>query len=144
MFLLGAWCSGITDKKQYLQIDLGVPKIVTKVAIQGRPQESDYVSSFAVFYSNDTVQFTDTFKVRCACRYLLNRAPLCLLFAIFQRESHPDPLKSLMTRVKLRCHGHCTRRYGSLKKDVILGMTGERRREGHARKWWFEAVTEES
>lgn len=60
---LGAWCSGITDVNQYLQIDLGMMKIVTKIGVQGRPQSNDYVSSYKVSHSTNLVNWTSSWKV---------------------------------------------------------------------------------
>ena len=61
--LLGAWCSGITDVSQYLQIDFGMMKIITKIGVQGRPQSNDYVSSYKVFHSTNLVNWTSSSKV---------------------------------------------------------------------------------
>ena len=63
-FVIGSWCSGVVDKNQYLQIDLVKETIVTKMAIQGRPEEEDYVSSFALLYSNDARIWTSSSKAR--------------------------------------------------------------------------------
>lgn len=48
----GAWCVKTTDAHQWIQIDLGRPTTVTKVATQGRQDCCDqWVTSYAVSYS---------------------------------------------------------------------------------------------
>ena len=48
----GAWCVKTKDTNQWIQIDLGRPTTVTKVATQGRQDCCDqWVISYAVSYS---------------------------------------------------------------------------------------------
>ena len=48
----GAWCAKTIDTNQWIQIDLGRPTTVTKVATQGRQDCCDqWVTSYAVSYS---------------------------------------------------------------------------------------------
>ncbi|KAL9978620.1 hypothetical protein ACROYT_G016157 [Oculina patagonica] len=47
----GAWCAGSNNVNQWLQIDLGTPTTVTKVATQGRQDSSQWVSSYSLSYS---------------------------------------------------------------------------------------------
>eukprot|EP00794_Sanderia_malayensis_P020074 gene20074-22044_t len=49
----GTWCSGITNPHQYLQVDFGVKKIVTRIATQGMPQGSSFVTSYRIAFSQD-------------------------------------------------------------------------------------------
>ena len=50
---LGAWCAGVNNKQQYLQIDFQGMRKVTQVASQGRPDSNDYVSSYMISFSLD-------------------------------------------------------------------------------------------
>ena len=50
---LGAWCAGVNNKQQYLQIDFQGMRKVTEVASQGRPDSNDYVSSYMLSFSLD-------------------------------------------------------------------------------------------
>ena len=63
LFISGAWCSGISDGNQYLQIDFGMMKIITKIGVQGRPQINNYVSSYKLFHSTNLVNWTSSSKV---------------------------------------------------------------------------------
>ena len=57
----GAWCAKKNDVNQWLQIDLGTPTTVTKVATQGRQDSSQWVTSYTLSYSlagSFWVQFT--------------------------------------------------------------------------------------
>ena len=47
----GAWCAKKNDANQWLQIDLGTPTTVTKVATQGRQDSSEWVTSYSLSYS---------------------------------------------------------------------------------------------
>ena len=47
----GAWYSKLDNNKQWLQIDLGNPTTVTKIATQGRQDSSHWVTSYALSYS---------------------------------------------------------------------------------------------
>ncbi|KAL9978628.1 hypothetical protein ACROYT_G016165 [Oculina patagonica] len=48
---VGAWCVKTNDANQWLQIDLGTPTTVTKVATQGRQDNSQWVTSYSLSYS---------------------------------------------------------------------------------------------
>ncbi|EDO27283.1 predicted protein, partial [Nematostella vectensis] len=56
--LLGAWCAASNSDQQYLQIDLGGMRKVTRVTTQGRPGSSDYVSSYSLSFSQDGSSYT--------------------------------------------------------------------------------------
>ena len=47
----GAWCAKKNDVNQWLQIDLGTPTTVTKVATQGRQESSEWIPSYSLSYS---------------------------------------------------------------------------------------------
>ncbi|XP_078366665.1 protocadherin Fat 4-like [Oculina patagonica] len=53
----GAWCAGVNNKQQYLQIDFQGFRKVTKIATQGRPGSNDYVESFKLSFSLDGASF---------------------------------------------------------------------------------------
>lgn len=45
------WCSKTKDVNQWLQIDLGSPTTITKVATQGRQDNSEWVTSYSLSYN---------------------------------------------------------------------------------------------
>lgn len=47
----GAWCVKTNNNQQWLQIDLGTATTVTKVATQGRQDDSQWVTSYSLSYS---------------------------------------------------------------------------------------------
>ena len=47
----GAWHSKLDNNKQWLQIDLGQPTTVTKIATQGRQDSSHWVKNYSLSYS---------------------------------------------------------------------------------------------
>ena len=48
---VGAWCVRTNNNKQWLQIDLGTPTTVTRVATQGRQDASQWVTIYSLSYS---------------------------------------------------------------------------------------------
>lgn len=54
-----AWTSKTSDFQQYLIIDLGVTKNITRIAIQGRPHQSEYVSEFTISYGYNGLDYAD-------------------------------------------------------------------------------------
>ena len=42
----GAWCARTSNSKEWLQIDLGNPTTVTKVATQGRQDANQYLTQY--------------------------------------------------------------------------------------------------
>ena len=56
---VGAWCAKKNDVNQWLQIDLGNPTTVTKVATQGRQDGTHWVTSYSLSYS-----LTGSFRVQ--------------------------------------------------------------------------------
>ena len=46
-----------------------------------------------------------------------------------------------MLKLKLQYFGHLMRRVDSLKKTLILGGIGSRRRRGQQRMRWFDGIT---
>ena len=47
----GAWCAKTDNNKQWLQIDLGNPTAITRVATQGRQDQDHWVTSYSISYS---------------------------------------------------------------------------------------------
>ena len=47
----GSWCANRNNVNQWLQIDLGTPTTITKVATQGRQDASQWVTSYSLSYS---------------------------------------------------------------------------------------------
>lgn len=54
-----AWTSATSDFQQYLIIDLGQTKNVTRISIQGRPHHSEYVSEFSISYGYNGLDYAD-------------------------------------------------------------------------------------
>ena len=48
---VGSWCVKTNNVNQWLQIDLGSPTTVTKVATQGRQDSSQWITSYSLSYS---------------------------------------------------------------------------------------------
>ena len=51
-------------------------------------------------------------------------------------------LEGLMLKLKLQYSGHFMQRVDSLKKTVMLGGIGGRRRRGRQRMRWLDAITD--
>jgi len=47
----GSWSAGANNVNQWLQIDLGTPTTVTKVATQGRHDASQWITSYSLSHS---------------------------------------------------------------------------------------------
>ena len=47
-----------------------------------------------------------------------------------------------MLKLKLQYFGHLMRKVDSLKKTLMLGGTGGRRRRGQQRKRWLDGITD--
>ena len=67
----GGWSAKKNNRKQWIQFDFRKPVRVAKVAIQGRADPNQYVTSFAVAYSPDGYRWTP-FKVNSRLKVLLN------------------------------------------------------------------------
>ena len=48
---VGSWAAKKNDVNQWLQIDLGTPTTVTKVATQGRQDVDQWITSYSLSYS---------------------------------------------------------------------------------------------
>ena len=86
---------------------------------------------------------TDAFEMWCWRRLL--RVPWTA------RRSNQSILKDInpgisseemMLKLKLQCFGHLMRRAGSLKKTLMLGEIGGRRRRGRLRMRWLDGITD--
>lgn len=53
----GGWTAAKRDRKQWLQVDLGIATRVKRIAIQGRYNANYWTTSFTVSYSNNGVRF---------------------------------------------------------------------------------------
>ena len=86
---------------------------------------------------------TDTFELWCWRRLLrvpwtARRSNQCIL-----KEISPEySLKGLMLKLKLQDFGHLMRRVDSLKKTLMLGGIGGRRRRGRQRMRWLDGITD--
>ena len=60
----------------------------------------------------------------------------------FLKEISPGcSLEGLMLKLKLQHFGHLMRRADSLKKTLMLGAIGGRRRRGQQRRRWLDGIT---
>ena len=55
----GGWAAQSNDKDQFLQVHFGGWRKVTRIAIQGREDENQWVESFSLSYGYDSVSFQD-------------------------------------------------------------------------------------
>ena len=60
---IGAWSAARNNRKQWLQIDVGRPAILTAIATQGRCRVNQWVTRYLVAYGFDGVRF-GFYKVR--------------------------------------------------------------------------------
>ena len=54
----GAWSAKTNDKGQWIQVNLGKMKEITKIGLQGRQDYSQWVTKYKVSYSKDGQNFT--------------------------------------------------------------------------------------
>ena len=57
----GAWCSRVSNRKQWLQVDFGTDTVVTKVCTQGRQNSDQWVTSYYLSFSSRGQKFV-TYK----------------------------------------------------------------------------------
>ena len=58
------------------------------------------------------------------------------------KEINPEiSLEGMMLKLKLQYFGHLMRSVGSLKKTLMLGGIGGRRRRGRQRMRWLDSIT---
>ena len=62
--------------------------------------------------------------------------------SILKEISHGCSLQGLMLKLKLQYSGHLIRRDDSLKKTLMLGGIGGRRRRGWQRMRWLDGITD--
>ena len=62
--------------------------------------------------------------------------------SILKETSPGCSLEGLMLRLKLQYFGHLMRRVDSLKKTLMLGGIGGRRRRGRQRMRWLDGITD--
>ena len=62
--------------------------------------------------------------------------------SILKEISPGCSLEGLMLELKLQYFGHLVRRIDSLKKTVMLGGIGDRRRRGRQRMRWLDGITD--
>ena len=88
-------------------------------------------------------QRTDAFELWCWRRLL--RVPWTARRAnqsILKEISPGCSLEGMMLKLKLQSFGHLMRRVDSLKKTLILGGIGGRRRRGRQRMRWLDGITD--
>ena len=62
--------------------------------------------------------------------------------SILKEISPGISLEGLMLKLKLQHFGHVTRRVDSLKKTLMLGGIGGKRRRGRQRMRWLDGITD--
>lgn len=55
----GSWSADLKEAGQWLQIDLGEERLVTKLATQGRPSFPQWVTSYTILFSSDNVKWEE-------------------------------------------------------------------------------------
>uniref|UniRef100_A0A4W2D5P2 Reverse transcriptase domain-containing protein n=1 Tax=Bos indicus x Bos taurus TaxID=30522 RepID=A0A4W2D5P2_BOBOX len=87
--------------------------------------------------------YIDAFELWCWRRLL--RVPWTARRSnqsILKEISPGCSLEGLMVKLKLQYFGHLTRRVDSLKKTLMLGEIGGRRRRGQQRMRWLDGITD--
>eukprot|EP00795_Rhopilema_esculentum_P002535 gene2535-730_t len=110
----GAWCAGLSDTWQFLQIDLGTVTIVTKVGLQGSPGKNNYVTSFSLLHSNDAESWKNTSKVYPGAENNLDTVIRDIIPEIRARYIRINPL-SWKNRICLRAE-----LYGCESDDALI------------------------
>ena len=62
--------------------------------------------------------------------------------SILKEISPGISLEGMMLKLKLQYFGHLMRRVDSLKKTLMLGGSGSRRRRGRQRMRWLDGITD--
>ncbi|KAK3723798.1 hypothetical protein QZH41_019475 [Actinostola sp. cb2023] len=82
---IGGWAAGSTGKGEHIQIDLGIVKVITKVATQGRQASRvQYVTKYSLSYSNDGENWSD-YEGDCV-KLVVNQCPSRLKDPVFKRK----------------------------------------------------------
>ena len=55
----GAWSAASNKAGQWLQIDLGEERLLTNFATQGRPSSAQWVKSYTILFSSDSVKWEE-------------------------------------------------------------------------------------
>ena len=55
----GSWSAASNEAGQWLQIDLGEERLVTKLATQGRSDSAQWVTSYKILFSSDNVKWEE-------------------------------------------------------------------------------------
>ena len=53
----GCWSTGFNLAGVWLQVDLGEEKLLTNLSTQGRPSEDQWVTSYKISFSSDSVKW---------------------------------------------------------------------------------------
>ena len=77
----GAWPAASNEAGQWLQIDLGEERLLTNFATQGRPSSPQWVTSYTILFSSDSVKWEE-YKENGVVK-------VCDAF-FFQEESHKE------------------------------------------------------
>ena len=79
-----AWAAGQNDQNQWIQVDLGEQKIVTKIATQGRNNYDQWVTSYGVSYSLNGQTFNQ-YQVHSIDKVTYNQLTVYMLYVIKNR-----------------------------------------------------------
>lgn len=110
-----AWCAGENNANQYLQVDLGRSRTVSRVASQGHPGSAFWVTSFGLAYSVDGIFWRKALDERKSMVMIFDYVTL-LIF------NNPDAL------------GNHTRRSRCVKSDIMRQKTSRCTRNWNTEK----------
>ena len=80
-----AWAAGQNDQNQWIQVDLGEQKIVTKIATQGRNDYDQWVTSYGVSYSLNG-QIFNQYQVHSIDKVRYNQLTVYMLYIMTKQN----------------------------------------------------------
>ena len=121
--------------------DITLPTRVCLVKAMGFPIVMHGCESWTI--KKAECQRIDTFELWCWRRLL--RVPWTTRISnqsMLKKISPECSLEGLMLKLKLQFFGHVMRRTNSVKKTLMLGRIGGRRRRGRQRMRWLDGITD--
>ena len=121
--------------------DITLPTRVCLVKAMGFPIVMHGCESWTI--KKAECQRIDAFELWCWRRLL--RVPWTTRISnqsMLKKISPECSLEGLMLKLKLQFFGHVMRRTNSVKKTLMLGRIGGRRRRGRQRMRWLDGITD--
>ena len=121
--------------------DITLPTRVCLVKAMGFPIVMHGCESWTI--KKAECQRIDTFELWCWRRLL--KVPWTTRISnqsMLKKISPECSLEGLMLKLKLQFFGHVMRRTNSVKKTLMLGRIGGRRRRGRQRMRWLDGITD--